>query len=50
MNLLELKEGRAVGDALNAIMQKVIDGELPNERVKLVEYLITGEWRSSSGK
>lgn len=34
---LGFKEGRAVGTALNRLLDAVIDGELPNEREKLLQ-------------
>ena len=39
-DLLELGfQGPAVGEALDALLTKVVDGELPNEREALLEYL-----------
>ena len=32
------RPGKALGDALQALLQKVIDGELPNEKDELLDF------------
>lgn len=39
MSLLDIPEGKEVGVVLNKVLEKVITGELPNDRVALVRYL-----------
>ena len=40
MSLLHLREVKLVGAVLNEVLEKVINGELPNERMALVAYLM----------
>lgn len=49
MNLLYLSEGKAVGVVLNEVLEKVINGELPNERVALVSYLVKEKYQEVMG-
>ncbi|MBP0988939.1 MAG: tRNA nucleotidyltransferase, partial [Oscillospiraceae bacterium] len=39
MMSLGIPQGKAVGEMLNALLEAVIDGALPNERAALLDYV-----------
>ena len=39
MNILSLKEGKDVGAILQEVLGLVMNGDLENDKVRLVEYL-----------
>lgn len=48
MSRLHLREGKLVGTVLNEVLEKVINGELPNERMALVAYLMKKHWQKTA--